>query len=102
LQEKLKMKHFQLKFASQFQSLSHSEKNKLVSISYDYDTCTIFYKAYIQAKVSMVKNTISSASNFKLACILPIRQEIISLTSYQLSNCKSDTDKIFILFQYAK
>ncbi len=38
------MKHFQLKLLSQ--SIPHSEKDKLASVSYDYDTYLIDYKIY--------------------------------------------------------
>ncbi|PKC57881.1 hypothetical protein RhiirA1_471814 [Rhizophagus irregularis] len=85
-----------------FQSTSHSEKDKLASISYDYDTCTILYEAYAQAKVTIAENTMPSASNFEPACISSIRQKMISPTSYQSSNCKSNTSEIFISSQYAK
>ncbi|PKK58099.1 hypothetical protein RhiirC2_796865 [Rhizophagus irregularis] len=54
------------------QSTSHSKKDKLASISYDYDTCTILYKAYAQAKATIAENTMPSASNFEPACISPI------------------------------
>ncbi|RGB34149.1 hypothetical protein C1646_760947 [Rhizophagus diaphanus] len=44
----------------------------------------------------------SSAPNFEPAYISPAKQEMIPLTSYQLSNCKSNTGKIFISSRYAK
>ncbi|PKK60808.1 hypothetical protein RhiirC2_817953 [Rhizophagus irregularis] len=104
LQEELKIKRLQLELASQFQSLSHTEKDKLASISYDYDTRTIHYEAYAQAKASMPKNTMSTASNFEPACILVTsdNQEMVSLTSYQLLAPNETTSKIFISSQYAK
>ncbi len=43
-----------------------------------------------------------SASKFEPACISPVRQEMISPTSYQLSNCKSNIGEIFISSWYAK
>ena|SRR6266498_3564570 len=98
------MKHLQLKlaFQSQFQSLSYSKKDKLALISYDYNTHTILYKAYLLTKATMAKNTMSNASNFEPACISPIRQKIILPTFYKSSNCKSNTSKIFISSQYIK
>jgi hypothetical protein len=47
------MKRLQLKLSSQ--STSHSEKNKLVLVSYNYDTRSISYEAYLSAKVTVVK-----------------------------------------------
>ncbi|RIA87203.1 hypothetical protein C1645_828137 [Glomus cerebriforme] len=43
-----------------------------------------------------------SAPNFEPACISLARQEMISPTSYQLSNCGSNTSEIFISSRYAK
>ncbi len=65
------MKRLQLKLL--FQSTLYSEKDKLTSISYDYDTYSISYKIYMQVKVTIVKNTMSSALNFETTCILLIR-----------------------------
>jgi len=59
-------------------------------------------KIMVQSKATIAKNTMPSASNFELACILPIRQEMISPNSYQSSNCKSNTGEIFISSWYAK
>jgi len=42
-----------------------------------------------------------NAPNFEPACISTARQEMISPTSYQSSNCKSDTGEIFISSWYA-
>ncbi|RIA88883.1 hypothetical protein C1645_825656 [Glomus cerebriforme] len=98
--EKTEMKHLQLELSSQ--STSHLEKDKLASVLYDYDSYLTGYKAYFLAKVIVTKNTIPNTLNFKPACISPVRQEIIPLTSYQLLNCKSDIGEIFILSQYAK
>src|SRR5436190_19658712 len=47
LQEEAKINRLRLELFSQ--STSHSEKDKLASISYDYDTRTILYEAYTQA-----------------------------------------------------
>jgi len=43
-----------------------------------------------------------SILNFEPACISPTRQEMISPTSYQSSNCRSDTSKLFISSLYVK
>ena len=50
LQEETKINRLHLELFSQ--STSHSEKDKLASISYNYDTRTILYKAYMQAKAT--------------------------------------------------
>ncbi|PKY62471.1 hypothetical protein RhiirA4_527160, partial [Rhizophagus irregularis] len=94
LQEEAKLERLHLELF--FQSTSHSEKDKLASISYYYNTRTILYEAYAQAKATIAENTMPSAPNFEPAYISPAKQEMISLTSYQLSNCKSDTGEIFI------
>ena len=91
------MKRLQLELASQ--SLSYSEKDKLASASYDIDSRLSSYEAYMQAKV---KDTMPNASNFEPACISLARQEMISPTSYQSSNCKSNTGELFISSRYAK
>ncbi|CAB4438736.1 unnamed protein product [Rhizophagus irregularis] len=80
LQEEAKINRLRLELFSQ--SISHSEKDKLASISYDYDTCTILYEAYVQAKATIAENTMPSAPNFELVYISPARQEMIPLTSY--------------------
>ncbi|CAB4494023.1 unnamed protein product [Rhizophagus irregularis] len=100
LQEEAKINRFQLEFSSQ--STSHSEKDKLASVSYDYDTRSVSYEAYLSAKATIAENTMPSASNFEPAYISPAKQKIIPLTSYQSSNCKSDTGEIFISSRYAK
>jgi hypothetical protein len=46
------MKHFQLKLS--FQSFLHSEKDKLASVSYSYET----YAQHLLAKVNIAKNTV--------------------------------------------
>ncbi|EXX60043.1 uncharacterized protein OCT59_013820 [Rhizophagus irregularis] len=102
LQEEAKINRLRLELFSQ--STSHSEKDKLASISHDYDTRTILYKAYAQAKATIAENTMPSAPNFEPACISVTsgNQEMIPPTSYQSSNCKSDTGEIFISSRYAK
>ncbi|CAB4493919.1 unnamed protein product [Rhizophagus irregularis] len=102
LQEEAKINRLRLELFSQ--STSHSEKDKLASISHDYDTRTILYEAYAQAKATIAENTMPSAPNFEPACISVTsgNQEMIPPTSYQSSNCKSDTGEIFILSRYAK
>src|SRR5581483_10496347 len=67
LQEEAKINHLRLELFSQ--STSHSEKDKLALISYNYDTCTILYEAYAQAKVTIAENTMPSATKFELTCI---------------------------------
>jgi len=76
LQEEAKINRLRLELFSQ--STSHSEKDKLALISYDYDTRSISYEAYLLTKATMAKNTMPSAPNFEPACILPARQEIVS------------------------
>ena len=71
LQEEAKINRLRLELFSQ--STSHSEKDKLASISYDYDTRTILYEAYAQAKATIAENTMPSAPNFEPACISPTR-----------------------------
>ncbi|CAB4493476.1 uncharacterized protein OCT59_000565 [Rhizophagus irregularis] len=81
------------------QSTSHSEKDKLALVSYDYDTHLISYEAYLSAKATIAENTIPSTPKFEPACISVTsagNQEMIPPTSYQSSNCKSDTGEIFI------
>ncbi|CAB4478969.1 hypothetical protein RhiirA1_455156 [Rhizophagus irregularis] len=60
------------------------------------------YSCFKAETATMAKNTMPSAPNFEPACILTTRQEMISPTSYQSSNCKSNTSEIFILSLYAK
>ena len=102
LQEEAKLNRLRLELFSQ--STSHSEKDKLASISYDYDARSVSYEAYLSAKATIAENTMSSAPNFEPACISVTsgNQEMIPPTSYQSSNCKSDTGKIFISSRYAK
>ena len=89
LQEEAKLNRLCLELFSQ--STSHSEKDKLASISYDYDARSVSYEAYLSAKATTAENTMPSAPKFEPACISPTRQEMISPTSYQSSNCRSDT-----------
>ncbi|RIA79606.1 hypothetical protein C1645_794065, partial [Glomus cerebriforme] len=56
LQEEAKLNRLHLELFSQF--TSHSEKDKLASISYNYDTRSISYKAYAQTKATIAENTI--------------------------------------------
>ena len=76
----------------------------MASVSYDFDTHTILYKPYAQAKVSMAKNTMPSAPNFEPVCISPAMQEMISPTSYQSSSVhKSESaGELFVSSQYVK
>ncbi|RGB21633.1 hypothetical protein C1646_777611 [Rhizophagus diaphanus] len=72
LQEEAKINHLRLELF--FQSSLHLEKDKLVLISYNYDTRTILYEAYAQIKATIAENTMPSAIKFEPACISPIRQ----------------------------
>ncbi|PKC58483.1 hypothetical protein RhiirA1_470904 [Rhizophagus irregularis] len=75
---------------------------------YDYISYSKHKRCQLSDRLAIARNKIqcnyimSSAPNFEPAYISPAKQEMISLTSYQLSNCKSDTGGIFILSQYAK
>jgi hypothetical protein len=100
LQEEAEMKRLQLELASQ--SLSHSEKDKLASISYDFDSRTIGYETYKQDKITIAENIMPSAPSFEPAYIPPARQEMVSPISHQSSNSKSNTSEIFISSRYAK
>ncbi|UZO26442.1 uncharacterized protein OCT59_018667 [Rhizophagus irregularis] len=100
LQEEAKINRLHLELFSQ--STLHSEKDKLASVSYDYVTRSVSYKTYLSAKVTIAENTMPSAPKFEPAYISPAKQEMISLTFYQLSNCKNDTGRIFISSRYAK
>ena len=101
LKEEVKISHFRLELF--FQSTLHSEKNKLASVSYDYNANFIAsYENYAQSKATVAKNTMPSAPDLNPFRVSPARQEMVSPTSYQSSNCKSNTSKIFISSQYAK
>ena len=67
LQEKAKMN---LELFSQF--TSHSEKDKLASISYNYDTRSVSYETYLSAKATIAENIMPSAPNFEPANISPV------------------------------
>ena len=58
-------------------------------ILYDYDTCTILYEAYAQAKATIAENTMPSTSNFEPACISNVRQKMVLPISHML-NQKSE------------
>ncbi|PKC03841.1 hypothetical protein RhiirA5_401744 [Rhizophagus irregularis] len=59
LQEEAKINHLRLELF--FPSTSHSEKDKLALISYDYDAHSVSYEAYLSAKATMAKNTMPNA-----------------------------------------
>src|SRR3954447_7576272 len=85
LKEKTKINRLHLELFSQ--STSHSEKDKLASVSYDHDTdVTSSYEAYAQSKATVEKNTMPSAPKFEPAYISPTRQEIVSPISHQSSS----------------
>src|SRR6266496_2051376 len=101
LKEEVKINRLRLELFSQ--STSHSEKDKLASVSYDHDANFIAsYENYAQSKATVAKNTISSAPNFEPTCILPARQEMGSPISHQAPGPKEITSEIFISSQYAK
>ena len=101
LQEEAKINRLRLELFSQ--STSHSEKDKLASVSYDHDANFIAsYENYAQSKATVAKNTMPSAPDLNPFRISPARQEMVSPTSYQSSNCKSNTSEIFISSRYAK
>ncbi|RGB36022.1 hypothetical protein C1646_741956 [Rhizophagus diaphanus] len=99
LKEEAKIKRLQLEFASQ--SFSHSEKNKLASVSYDHDPRLTDYEIYAQSKATIVKNTMPSAPNFEPAYISPAGQEMVSPTSYQSSAPNETISEIFISSRYS-
>jgi hypothetical protein len=102
LNEEAKINRLRLELFSQ--STPHSEKDKLASVSYDYDARTIGYETYKQVKMTIAENIMPSAPNFKPAYI-PVtsgNQEMVSPVSYQSSNSKSNTSEIFISSRYAK
>ncbi|RIA84660.1 hypothetical protein C1645_831915 [Glomus cerebriforme] len=100
LREEAEMKRLQLELFSQ--STSHSEKDKLASVSYDGGSGLADYETYLLAKATVAKNTMPSAPNFEPACISPARQEVVLPTPYQSLDPKGTTSKIFISSQYAK
>ncbi|GBC15878.1 uncharacterized protein OCT59_021442 [Rhizophagus irregularis] len=100
LREEAKINRLHLELFSQ--STPHSEKDMLTSVSCDFDSRSITYKTYKQVKMTIAENTMPSAPNFEPAYIPPTRQEMVSPTSYQSSNCRSDTGKLFISSQYVK
>ena len=84
----MKIKRLQLELLSQ--SISHSKKDKLASISYNYDTRSIIYETYTQVKATIAKNTMPSTPNFEPVYILPARQEMVSPISHHVFNQKSE------------
>ncbi|RGB33039.1 hypothetical protein C1646_762173 [Rhizophagus diaphanus] len=66
-EEEAKINYLRLELFSQ--STSHLEKDKLASISYNYDTHSISYEAYLLAKATIAENTIPNAPNFEPAYI---------------------------------
>jgi hypothetical protein len=105
LKEEAKMKRLRLELFSQ--SASHSEKDKLASVSYDFDCRSITYETYKQVKTTIAENTMPSAPNFEPTYISPARQRNASAPEIRnlwndRSNCKSNTSEIFISSRYAK
>ena len=62
------------------------------------------YSCFKAETTTMAENTMPSAPNFEPACnsVTSGNQEKISPTSYQPSNCRSNTGKLFISSRYAK
>jgi hypothetical protein len=89
LREKVKINHLCLKLFSQF--TSYSKKDKLASVSYNYNINSITYKTYKQVKMTIAENTMLSAPSFKLACILSAKQEMVSPIFHYVFNQKSET-----------
>src|ERR1043166_1779896 len=90
LQEKAKLNRLRLELF--FPSTSHSEKDKLASISYDYDDRSVSYEVYLSAKATIAENTMPSAPNFEPACITNAGQKMVSPISVTNSNDqKSET-----------
>ena len=50
----------------------------MASISYNYDTRSVSYEAYLSAKATIAENTMPSATKFEPACISPTRQRSAS------------------------
>ncbi|PKK58087.1 hypothetical protein RhiirC2_796883 [Rhizophagus irregularis] len=75
---------------------------------YDYISYSKHKRRQLSDRLAIARNKIQcnyitpSAPNFEPAYISPAKQEMIPLTSYQLSNCKSDTSEIFISSWYVK
>src|SRR5204862_5537533 len=84
LQEEAKLNRLCLELFSP--STSHSEKDKLASISYDYDDRSVSYEAYLSAKATIAENTMPSAPNFEPACITNAGQKMVSPISVTNSN----------------
>jgi hypothetical protein len=100
LKEEAEINRLHLELFSQ--STPYSEKDKLASISYDYDSRTIGYETYKQDKMTIAENIMPSAPSFESAYISPVRQEMISPTSYQSSAPNETISEIFISSRYAK
>src|ERR1044072_882184 len=60
------------------------------------------YSCFKAETTTIAENTMPSAPNFEPAYIPPSRQEMISPTSYQSLNCRSDTGKLFISSLHVK
>jgi hypothetical protein len=86
----VKIKRLQLELL--FQSTLHSEKNKLISVSYDSDTCPFSYETYKQVKMTIIKNTMPSTLNFEPAYITVTfdNQEMVLPISHHMFNQKSE------------
>jgi len=81
------MKYLQLELLFQF--TLHSEKDKLTSVSYNSDCCLTNYETYMQVKITIAKNTMPSALNFKPAYNSNAEQKIVLPISHHMLNQKS-------------
>ena len=61
----------------------------MVSISYDYDTRSVSYEAYLSAKATIAENTMPSATKFEPACITNAGQKMVLPISHHVLNQKS-------------
>ncbi len=78
------MKRLQLELLSQ--SISHSEKDKLASVSYDHDVHLTDYKIYAQSKATIAKNTMPAyISNARQRMVLPISHHVLNQRSEALN-----------------
>src|SRR6266498_5523331 len=81
LKEEVEMKRLQLELLSQ--SIPHSEKDKLASVSYDYNARLTDYKIYAQSKATIAKNIMP-------AYISNAGQKMVSSISHHVLNQRSE------------
>ena len=84
LKEEVKINRLCLELFSQ--STSHSEKDKLASVSYDHDVRLTDYKIYVQSKATIAKNTMPAyISNVGQRMVLPISHHVLNQRSEVLN-----------------